>query len=177
MLKKITDFHNIDQRKLMDVYRESNLENTDCFFPDETDKALAVQKVEAGFLDFLENDFFTQSGAAYWLIEEGGVYYSALRTCRIQDGLYWLEALETRPDSRRKGYGAILLSGVTEALKETGPFRLACCVDKKNTASLKTHQKCGFRFVSEEGYDYPNNEADDHDFSLEYCYYGDERNG
>jgi len=42
---------------------------------------------------------------------------------------------------------------------------------------LKLHEKCGFRIVSEEGYDYLNNEADDHDFSLEYCYYGDERNG
>ena len=57
MLKKIIDYQKVDTRKLMDVYSESNYENTDYFFPDEADKEAAVQKVEAGFLDFLKNDF------------------------------------------------------------------------------------------------------------------------
>ena len=171
MLRKITEYQNVDTRKLMEVYSESNLENTDYFFPDEPDKKAAVQKVEEGFLDFLKNDFFNQADAAYWILEINGVYVSALRTCMIREGLYYLEALETRPDSRRNGYGTLLLSGVAASLKEKGPFRLCSCVSKKNTASLKTHEKSGFRIVSEKGYDYLNGEADDHDFGLEYSYY------
>ena len=35
MLLKITDGQALDERKLMDVYAESNLENTDFFCPEE----------------------------------------------------------------------------------------------------------------------------------------------
>ncbi len=172
MLKIITEYQNVDARKLMDVYSESNYENTDYFFPEEADKEAAVRKVEAGFLDFLKNDFFTKTDATYWILEINAVYVSALRTCRIRKGLYYLEALETRPDCRRKGYGAMLLSSVADSLKENGPFRLCSCASKKNVASLKTHEKSGFQVVSEAGYDYLCEEADDHDFGLEYRYHG-----
>ena len=172
MLIRITEYQKVDNRKLMDVYSESNYENTDYFYPDEKDKDIAVQKVEEGFLDFLKNDFFNKTDATYWILEIDDAWVSALRTCRIQEGLYYLEALETRPDQRRKGYGVKLLSSVADSLKEDGPFRLCSCVRKKNIASLKTHKKSGFQIVSEEGYDYLNKEADDHDFGLEYRYHG-----
>lgn len=54
MLLKITDGQALDERKLMDVYAESNLENTDFFCPEEPDKEAAVRMVESGFLDFLK---------------------------------------------------------------------------------------------------------------------------
>jgi ribosomal protein S18 acetylase RimI-like enzyme len=168
MLIKATNYSDLDPEKLMAVYAESNYENTDYFFPDEADKEAAVRKVEAGFLDFLQNEFFVQAEAAYWILEKNGVWVSALRTCQIQEGLYYLEALETRPDQRRQGTASSLLAGVTEALKKDGPFRLCDCVGKKNTASLKTHEKCGFQIVSEAGFDHLRQEADDHDFGLEY---------
>ena len=176
MLLKITNYHDLDKRRLMDVYAESNLENTDYFYPDEADKGAAVQRVEDGFLDFLKNDFFEKAEASYWIQEADDVWVSALRTCKVQTGLYYLEALETRQDQRKKGYASLLLSGVVNALKREGPFRLCDCVSKKNTASLKTHEKCGFRIISEKGYDYLHEESDDHDFGLEYCYSG-ERQG
>ncbi len=46
MLIEITEYQKMDERMLMDVYSESNYENTDYFYPDETDKDVAVQKVE-----------------------------------------------------------------------------------------------------------------------------------
>ena len=175
MLLRITQYRDLDARKLMDIYSESNFENTDYFFPEEPDKEKAVRQVESGFLDFLENDFFgNQTEPAVWVYEENGIWLSALRTCMVQPGVHYLEALETRPDRRKNGYAARLLSGVTDALEKKGPFRLCSCVSKKNTASLKTHEKCGFRIVSEAGYDYLLEEADDHDFGLEYCYTGTE---
>ena len=169
MLKIITEFRQLNTRKLMDVYSESNFENTDYFYPDEADKEAAVKKVEAGFLNYLKNDFFYKNDATYWILELDGVWVSALRTCKIQEGLYYMEALETRPDSRRKGYGAKLLSSVADSMKKNGSFRLCSCVSKKNIASLRTHEKSGFRIVSEEGYDYLHGEADDHDFGLEFA--------
>ena len=154
MLLKITDGQALDERRLMDVYAESNLENTDFFCPEEPDKEAAVRMVESGFLDFLKNEFFKEPEAVCWVLEEDGVWVSALRTCKIPEGPYYLEALETRPDRRRQGYGVRLLSEVLE----------------KNAASLRAHEKCGFRIVSEQGCDYLHREADDRDFGLEYRY-------
>ena len=168
----ITEYRKVDTRKLMEIYSESNYENTNYFYPEDSDKEAAVRKVEAGFLDYLKNDFFNKTDATYWVLEIDGVWVSALRTCKIQEGLYYIEALETRPDCRRKGYGAELLSSAADSLKKNGSFRLCSCVSKKNIASLRTHEKCDFQIVSEEGYDYLNGEADDRDFSLEYCYSG-----
>ena len=56
MLIEIKDFSNIDSRKLMDIYSESNFENVDYFFPDEVNKIEGVKKVEEGFLNFLKNN-------------------------------------------------------------------------------------------------------------------------
>ena len=133
MLHKIEQYCDLNERMLMDIYSESNFENTDYFFPDEENKELAVQKVETGFLDFLKNEFFLQNEAAYWIFEENGVWYSALRTCKVPNGPYYLEALETRPDFRGEGYASLLLSNVLDALKENGPFRICDCVSKKNS--------------------------------------------
>lgn len=173
MLLKIIKYCDLDERKLMNVYAESNYENTDYFYPEDVDKSKALKKVEAGFLDFLKNDFFEKNEATCWILEENGAWISALRTCSIQKGVYYLEALETCPEQRQMGYGSLLLSNVLDELKKEGSFLLYDCVDKKNTASLKTHEKCGFRIVSEAGYDYLQGESDDRDFGLEYHYMGE----
>ena len=56
MLHIITTYADLDGHRLMTVYAESNLENTDYFFPDLADKALAVKRVEEGFLIFLREE-------------------------------------------------------------------------------------------------------------------------
>ena len=58
MIRKITRYDELDERKLMDLYAESNEENTAYFYPEETDRNKAVRQVEDGFLDFLKKDFF-----------------------------------------------------------------------------------------------------------------------
>ena len=170
MLIRIEDPGSVSERKLMDIYAESNRENTGFFCPGEPDPAEAVKQVEQGFLNYLKNDFLTREGNVLWVLEEDGTWVSALRTYRISDGLYYLEALETRPDKRRMGYGAALLKAVLSAMKETGGFRLCSCVGKRNEASLATHKRCGFSIVSEEGHDYLTNETDEGCYGLEYRY-------
>lgn len=173
MLRKITRYDDLDPRALMDVYAESSFENTDYFYPGDADKAEAVRKVEAGFLDFLRTEFFSREGNVYWIQEENALWVCACRISAIRPGLFYLEALETRPDCRKQGCASRLLAGVLAELKRDGPFRLCDCVSKRNRASLKTHEACGFSIVSEAGYDYLQEEENDRDFGLEYRFDGD----
>ena len=169
-----TSYAELDGPRLMTVYAESNRENTDYFFPDLADKALAVKQVEEGFLTFLREEFFTWPGPAYYVLEEAGEWVAALRLNKVQPRLYYLEALETRPDRRRQGCAARLLREVVSHLKTKGPFRLCDCVDKQNEPSVRTHLACGFRIVSDAGHDYLRNEDDPYDYSFEYRYDGEE---
>ena len=167
MLLRMTSFSNIEPRKLMDLYAESNLENAEELYPD-MDKDEAVKKVEADFLNYLDQIFFRSTEPSYWIFEVDGQWVSALRLNRLKRDLYYLQALETRPDSRRKGYAVCLLREVIEALKAEGPFRLCDCVAKWNEPSLQTHLKCGFQIVSDVGYDYLDGRASSRRYGM--CY-------
>lgn len=173
MLLKITHFEDIDGRRLMDIYAESNFENTDYFFPDEKDKKKAVKMVEEGFLDFLKNDYFTHPESAYCIYAENGVWISAARVFHALDDLYYLGGLETHPDFRRQGYAKRLISGIIDELKKCGSFRLYSSVGKRNTPSLRTHESCGFCIVSDVGHDYYYGDDDDREYGLEYAYTDD----
>ncbi len=174
MLHSITCFSELDGDRLMDVYAGSNRDNAGEFYPDE-ETAAAVKKVEERFLDWLRSDFFTGPGRTYWVLEEDGDWVSALRTSRIRPGLYYLEALETRPDRRRRGCAVRLLRGVLAALEAEGPFALYDCVSKGNAASLRTHERCGFRIAAENGFNYLSGETNERTFGLVYRHAEGER--
>ena len=168
MLLKIVSFEGIHGRKLMDLYQEGNIENAEFFYPDMEDRALALQKCEEDFLEFVRTKFFRREGSEYWILEEGGVWVSALRLNRIEAGHYYIEALETHPEYREKGYATRLLGGVIENLKSRGPFRLSDCVSKKNEPSVRTHRKCGFAIVPGAAVDYLNHETSEKSYGMEY---------
>lgn len=170
MLRKITKYSDLDERKLMNIYSESNIENAEYFFPDENDKDKAVKRVESNFCEYLKNVFYKREESTYCVYEEEGEWLSALRTNMVKAGLFYLEALETSPENRMKGYASHLLNDVIDEMKKEGSFKLCDCVRKRNTASLKTHEKCGFKIVSDIGYDYLSNEECESDYSLEYSY-------
>jgi len=130
--------------KLMEVYREGNLENGQELWPDEpTDRQIALAEQE--FYQYLQQVFFKTDGARYLIWEEGGSYISALRLEPYRDGLL-LAALETLPEMRRKGFGKKL---VHAALEQTGDIKIYSHVNKKNCASLRTHETCGFERILE----------------------------
>lgn len=172
MLLRIDGYEALDARKLMDLYAEGNRENAEEFFP-EDDPLNGVRKVEEGFLDFLRDDFLPKPGNTYWVLEQDGVYCSALRLTELPERRFYLEALETHPDLRRKGFAAKLLSEVIDALKAGGPFCICDCVGKRNTASVAAHKKAGFAIVSEAGYDYLQHESGEHHYGFEYRYTGE----
>ena len=172
MIIEINSFDQVDGRKLMDVYGESNIENTDYFYPDVSNKDEALQKVECDYLNYIENDFLAESKNQYMILERDGIWVCALRLYCVDDRLYFIEALETHPAYRRKGYAAQLLAGVIDLLKRRGAFTIRDCVDKKNTASFLTHQKVGFVIYSDEGYDYLQNETDKESYGMQFAYGG-----
>ena len=167
MLLKIESYARLDERRLMDLYGESNRENVDYFYPEMEDKAAALALVEESFLRFLREDFLPKPENTYWVLEEG-VYVSALRLTEVKPREFYLEALETHPDHRRQGWAAALFREVLTALGEEGSFLVRDCVSKKNAASLKTHEKAGFSVADDGGYDPLRDEKRQGEYTMEY---------
>ena len=130
--------------KLMEVYREGNLENGQERWPDEPE-ARQIALAEQDFYNYLQQVFFKTDGAYYLVLEEKGKYISTLRLEPYRDGLL-LAALETLPEMRNRGYGTKL---VLAALTQTGNAKIYSHVSKKNSASLRTHEKSGFKRILE----------------------------
>lgn len=128
--------------KLMDVYYEGNLENGADRWPGEPESR-QIALAEQDFYKYLQQVFFSAEGARYLIWEEQGKYVSALRLEPWRDGLL-LEALETAPDQRRKGYAKTLIRA---ALEQMGDLKIYSHVSKRNTPSLKTHEACGFKKI------------------------------
>lgn len=125
--------------KLMETYQEGNLENGQERWPDEpAGRQLAL--AETDFYNFLQQVFFKTDGAVYLIWEEKGTYISALRLEPYRDGLL-LAALETHPQMRKQGFAEKLVKAALEYVGETVVYSH---VSRNNTASLRTHEKCGF---------------------------------
>ena len=138
VLLRAESLKELNFRSLMEVYIEGNLERTQ--------DGISLLEVEQDFYAYLKDVFFSQADAVYWILEEDGRYCSALRLETYRDG-WLLEAFETAPTQRRKGYGEKLLRQVV-ALPEYE--KIYSHVHKRNIPSLRLHEKCGFRRISEQ---------------------------
>lgn len=170
MVLKIRELSDENARKLMDVYRESNIENIKYFYPEVEDNDIGIKKVEKDYISYIKNDFFTDKDRCYYVWEENGVWVSAMRFHKINDSLYYLEALETHPNYRKKGFAEKLICAVIDKLKSQGEFEIKSYTGKKNTASQRTHEKCGFIRVEGKVFDYSNNEYVENVINYTYYY-------
>ena len=144
MLYIVNRLRDLNFRQLMDVYEEGNLENAALFFPDEPENQWPLL-AEQAFYQYLQECFFAADDAIYAIWIENDRYVSAARLEPYQDGLL-LEALETIPNQRGKGYATALLLAI---LNEFSHKKIYSHVGKKNFASLRTHEKCGFYRILE----------------------------
>ncbi len=167
MLLEFTELSHLDKNKLMQVYLEGNRINADSLYPHLTDRRFALKLAERDFIDYLSR-YFLRPGRAYMVQAEDGVWLSALRLSRVYPELYYIEALETRPDRRGEGHAAQLLKNVVTLLKTRGPFVLRDCVSKSNTPSIRAHQKAGFTVYCEPGFDYLAKESHSGSMGMEY---------
>ena len=143
MLKISENMGQLNHSALMALYEEGNRENAADLYPDLFE-GQALLRAEQDFYDYLRHDFFQTPNAFYAVWEENGEYLSALRLEPYKDGML-LEALETHPQHRRKGYAQRLIEAVL-----ANQTRVYSHVGKKNRASLGVHEKCGFRRISEQ---------------------------
>ena len=158
-------FDAVDGGQFFDVYRGSSDENCVSFYP-ELEKAEALREYEKGYLDFMRNSFFNEGGTLL-ILSEGGRYVSALRLIEEAEGKYYLEALETDPDYRKRGCAKELLFRLQKYLKEqSGRYTLTSHVEKTNTASLNTHFTVGFEITAD--YIIEDGERYDSDYELTY---------
>lgn len=169
MLYRFDSLEQLDFRRLMDLYAGGNEDNAEYFYPDIADRAQAIAMAERDFLNYLRDSFFSVSGRTYWVLEDGGIWVSALRLSELDGGVYYLEALETHPAHRRHGYASRLLREVIAELTSHGPFRICDCVSKENTASLKTHESCGFVIASDPAVNYLSGETCDWEYGMEFA--------
>lgn len=130
--------------ELMEVYRESVAANGRELYPELSDGE-QILKAEQDFYAYLRQGFFNRSDDLYCIWEEEGRYVSALRLQKFADGLL-LEALETRPEYRRRGYGEQLISAVQEMV---GSRKLYSHIHHRNFPSVEIHEKCRFRKISD----------------------------
>ena len=132
----------LDFPQLMKIYIEGNQEHGEEFWPKKTPEE-QIRLSELDFLSYLRDSFFAKQGTVYMIWQVDNRYVSALRLEPNRDGLL-LEALETLPEERRKGYAISLIAAVQEWLRDSGKSKLYSHVSKKNVPSLKTHMHCGF---------------------------------
>ena len=144
MLLMVDKLKNLSFSQLMDVYEEGNRENGKEFWPN-LDPAQQMLQAEQEFYQYLRQVFFPTENARYYIWEEQGHYVSALRLEPYRDGML-LEALETTPSRRKKGYAARLIQAVQAVCPEQ---KIYSHVSKRNVASLRTHEKCGFRRIAD----------------------------
>ncbi|MBQ8815083.1 MAG: GNAT family N-acetyltransferase [Lachnospiraceae bacterium] len=153
-------------RMVHEIYIEASMENATDKHPELSDLTEAIKEEERYFIDFLKT-FFSKEQNTYYVLDVDGQWVSALRLTKIDD-FYYMEALETAPNHRRKGYAAALIREVISSLSGKGAVKIRSNVNKKNIASLATHRKCGFTIEEENGINYLYGEQYDHLYGMMY---------
>ena len=108
-----------------EIYIEGCMENAREKYPDATDLTTAIQQEEDSFVCFLQ-DFFTLPENTYYVLEKDNMPVSAARLSKIND-FYYLEALETPPKYRKKGYASELLNEMITHLHQEGSVDIRDC--------------------------------------------------
>lgn len=147
MLSVVTRYADLDFSAIMRIYRETLQLSARQDYPD-SGEATGILLAEQQLREYLRDCFFQDEYSFYALWSVGGTPVSALRMEAYRDGLL-VEALETAPEARCKGYATQLLQAATAYGIERFGFPIYAHVYKSNLASLRIHRKCGFRQISD----------------------------
>lgn len=134
-----------DEKEFLEIFRESSEENAPAWYP-ELGRDAALQKYEDGFLQYMREAFFQKEGGILAVLRDEAHYRSSLRLYPYgAESRFFVEAFETRPDSRKLGFGKRLYKAVIAQLeKEYGEIELLANVYKTNAASIAAHLSAGF---------------------------------
>ena len=167
MLLVFETMNDKELEKLTELYAEGCYKNAKYLHPNDEDLTEAILEQKRGHVAFFK-EFLTKKGNTYYVLEEAGQWVSTLRMTKVND-FYYLEALETPVEYRKKGYGSKIIMEVISYLKQDGPVIIRDSVKKDNLASLATHRKCGFVIEHENAIYYlDNNRVDMDHYGLIY---------
>ena len=124
MLIKLKELSGVEAHSLMAIYQESNKDNIPYFFPEVKDIIKGLQLVEESYLHWLRNDFLKKENAACYVWVEKGIWLSSLRLCKMNTNHYFLEALETNPNYRKKGHAEKLINSIIDELTVKGAVEI-----------------------------------------------------
>ena len=173
MLRIVDRMRDLRFAELMDVYIESNTANGTEKYP-YSSPFEQLREAETDFYHYLSSVFFRQACSSYFVWEADGRYLSALRLEPYCDG-FLLCGLETAPSARRQGCAYNLICATITHLAEQGSGTLYSHVSKKNTASLKVHERCGF-YISRDYAVYSDGSVHHNSFTLVCDYKKSETN-
>lgn len=111
-----------------EIYIEGCMENAREKYPDVTDLTTATNRKRIPLSAFCRI-FFTLPENTYYVLEKDNMPVSAARLSKIND-FYYLEALETPPQYRKKGYASELLNEMITHLHQQGSVDIRDCVSK-----------------------------------------------
>lgn len=135
MLRIITQIDENTVSRLISVYSESMNEMKINFANDA--------EMCAAYASFLRE--FVKNPKQLILVETfDDKWVSALRAIETIEGHWFLEAVETKPDERKKGFGKDLLHHTIDYLKNFGMTEITCTISHNNHKSQALHGKCGF---------------------------------
>lgn len=140
----------IDFEKLMDVYEESNRENivNASDFIGELGDSFKEKEIfdnyKKDYINYLKEDFLANKENYIVIIRNKDTYLSALKL-HYEEDCYLIEALETNPDFRNRGYGEKLLKSVLIKFPKKTVFNSE--VGLNNKKSLGLHKKLGFKIL------------------------------
>ena len=138
----------LDREAFLSVFKESTLENLPGFYPG-LPQPEALRRYETDFWNYICGDFQKEGGILAILGDAGG-YRASVRLYPQGENTYYIEALETRPDSRRMGYGKRLYRRVIARLEAAeGEICLRADTGRNNRASIAAHLSAGFRLAPE----------------------------
>lgn len=110
------------------------------------------REMRSSYREFLEG-FVSDRGHLVLVEEDDGVWRSALRAVSCGAGRWFVEAVETDPCARRRGYGRLLLLHSTDHLRSLGARDVTCVIYRGNEASRRLHESCGFKATDEDPVD------------------------
>ena len=135
MLSLVAQIDENAVRQLLSLYSESMNEMKKHFASDA--------EMRGAYASFLRD--FVKNPKQLILVEvSDDDWVSALRAIETTEGHWFLEAVETKPEKRKKGFGKDLLCHTIDYLKNIGMRELTCTISRNNFNSQALHGKCGF---------------------------------
>ena len=135
MLYVVKEINNETVERLFSIYSES-MDDLKLNFADDNE-------MRASYTSFLK-DFIGNPKQLVIVEKNGDQWVSALRAIETTSGCWFIEAVETKPDERKKGYGKALIYNTIDYLSKIGMKEITCTIAQNNFKSQELHKKCGF---------------------------------